>query len=86
MAAETSIQKARRLAKERRERGEAEKAREDAAKVEAAKPKKEKKERSLIDRIRDAFSSEDDINRIDSALEAVERGVDDADKDAKRKK
>ncbi len=81
--AETSIQKARRLARERRERGEAEKAREADAK---AKPKKPEKELSLIDRIRAAFSSEDDINRIDSALEAIEGGIDDANKDTKRKK
>ncbi len=82
--AETSIAKARRLAKEKRERGEAEDARAAAAKVEANKPAK--KEPSLIDRIRSAFSSDDDISRIDSAVDAMSTGIDDADKDAKRKK
>ncbi len=40
----------------------------------------------LIDRIRKAFSSEDDIARIDAAVEAVESGVAEADADAEAKR
>ena len=57
-----------------------------AAPVEEAKSKAPKKASSLISKIRTAFSTEANINRIDSALEAVEGGVADADEDAKRKK
>ena len=81
-----SIKEARRKIKARI------KAREDAAAAEAAaaeakaNPKEPEKEISLIDRIRAAFSSEENVNRINSALAAVEGGIDDADKDDKRKK
>ena len=85
--AETSIQKARRLAKEKRERGEAEDAAAAAATAAAAEAKKPKpKEPGLLDRIRAAFSSEDDISRIDKAVDAVSQGVADADADSERKK
>lgn len=84
--AETSIARARRLAKEKRERGEAEDAAAAAATAAAAEAKKPKpKAPSLIDRIRAAFSSEDDISRIDSAVTAMQTGIEDADKDAERK-
>ena len=84
--AETSIQKARRVARETREAREAETAAEIAAAAAAAEAKKPKpKEPSLLDRIRDAFSSEDDISRIDTAVDAVTSGVSQANKDSKRK-
>ncbi len=81
--AETSIGRARRLAKEKREARE-------AAEAKAATPKKskpaEKESSSLLDSIRKAFSSADDIRRIDAAVDAVSKGVDDANTDHKRKK
>ena len=81
--AETSIGRARRLAKEKRE------AREAADKAaESPEPEKvpEKRESSLLESIRKAFSSEDDIKRIDAAVDAVSKGVEDANTDHKRKK
>ena len=84
--AETSIQKARRRSKERIAAREAEIAAGKNAATEASKPKVEKKGISLIDRIRAAFSSEEQVNRIDSALAAIEGGIDDADKDSEREK
>jgi len=87
--AESSIGRARRLAKEKREKREA----EEAAAAKAAEPKEskpEKKESSLLASIRRAFSSADDISRIDAAVDAVSGGVKKADEDAntdhKRKK
>lgn len=79
-----SIKEARRKLKARIAAREKEKAAEAAR---AAENEKEpEKELSLIDRIRAAFSSEVSVNRIDSALAAIEGGIDDADKDNKRKK
>ncbi len=82
--AESSIARARRLATEKRERREA----REAAAAKAAEPKQvaEVKSSSLLDSIRKAFSSADDISRIDAAVDAVTRGVDDANTDHKRKK
>jgi len=83
--AETSIARARRLATEKREKREAqEAANKKAAESKSSKP--EKKESSLLDAIRKAFSSADDISRIDSAVAAMETGIDDANTDHKRKK
>ena len=81
--AETSIGRARRLAKEKREAREA--ADKKAATPKESKPV-EKESSSLLDSIRKAFSSADDIARIDAAVDAVTSGVSEADKDAKRKK
>lgn len=78
MPAETSIQRARRLAKEKREKGEAEETAAAAKKAKADKPKKA--ELGLLDRIRAAFSSQDDIDRINRAVSAMESGIDDANK------
>lgn len=79
-----TFREARLALKRKREAREAAEARKAA---EAAKPAPEpEKELSLIDRIRAAFSSEENVNRIDSALEAIEGGIDDANKDNKRKK
>lgn len=82
--AESSIARARRLATEKRERREA----EEAAAAKAAEPKQvsEVKSSSLLDSIRKAFSSEDDIKRIDAAVDAVTSGVNEANTDHKRKK
>ena len=82
--AESSIARARRLATEKRERREA----REAAESKAAQPKQvaEVKSSSLLDSIRKAFSSADDISRIDAAVDAVTSGVSQADKDTKRKK
>jgi hypothetical protein len=82
--AETSIGRARRLAKEKREKREA----QEAADKKAAEPKpeEEKESSSLLDSIRKAFSSADDISRIDAAVDAVTGGVSQANKDSKRKK
>jgi len=59
---------------------------EAAAAAAAAKKPTKKKEPSLLDRVRAAFSSEDDIKRIEGALEAVEGGINEANEDSKRKK
>lgn len=63
---------------------------EAKAEAKAAEPKEskpvEKESSSLLDRIREAFSSADDISRIDAAVDAVSGGVDDANTDHKRKK
>ena len=82
--AETSVGRARRLAKEKREAREAEEA--AAAKAAEPKPEEEKESSGLLDAIRKAFSSADDIKRIDEAVDAVSGGVSQADKDSKRKK
>ena len=63
------------------------KAREKPAEpAEEAKPKAKPKKPGLIENVRKAFSSAENVKRIDSALEAVEGGIADADEDAKRKK
>lgn len=82
--AESSISRARRLAKEKRERREA----QEAADKKAAEPKPESKEEEsgFFESIRKAFSSADDISRIDAAVDAVTGGVSQADADTKRKK
>lgn len=79
-----TIAEARRAATAKREAREAEEA---AAKAAAAKkPAKKAKSLSIIDTIRAAFSSADDISRIDAAVDAatgvdaVTQGVADADK------
>ncbi len=75
--AESSIARARRLAKEKREKREAEEA---AAK--AAEPKPEEKEESgFFESIRKAFSSDDDIKRIDDAVDAMTSGIKKADEE-----
>lgn len=77
-----TIAEARALATARRKATEARKGAEKAAadKPAAAAPKESP---GLLDRIRAAFSSEDDIKRIDAAVDAVTQGVADADKDNK---
>lgn len=81
-----TIAEARKAATLKRERREREEAAAASRKTNAGKPKQETKKKGLLDRIRDALSSADDIDRIDSAVDAVTRGVSDADEDAKRKK
>lgn len=82
--AESSIARARRLATEKREKRESEEAAEKAA--ESKPEKKEEKSSGILDAIRKAFSSADDIERIDTAVDAVTSGVKDANTDHKRKK
>ena len=82
-----TIAEARAAATAKRKRREVEKAAEAAAaEAKAAGPKPSEDEPGLLDRIRAAFSSADDIDRIDRAVDAVSKGVDDADEDSKRKK
>ena len=87
MAEETNLERNLRRAAEKRA---ARKAEREAADKKAATPKEskpvEKESSSLLDSIRKAFSSEDDIKRIDDAVDAVTRGVEDANTDHKRKK
>ena len=73
--AETVKQQRERLTRERKER-EAAKAAEAEKAAKAKKPKKT--EPGLLDRIRAAFSSQDDIDRIEAAVGAMETGIDDA--------
>jgi len=77
---ETSIQRARRVAREKREKREAAEA---AAKRKPEDAKKVETEPGLLAAIRKAFSSEDDIKRIEGAVNAVDKGVADADKEKK---
>lgn len=81
-----TIAEAAATARARRKRREAEKAAEKAAaKTKAAAPVATTST-GLIDRIRKAFSSEENVSRIESALDAVGEGIKDADADSKRKK
>ena len=77
--AESSIARARRLAKEKREKREA----QEAADKKAAEPKpeEEKEESGFFESIRKAFSSDDDIKRIDDAVDAMTRGIKKADEE-----
>ncbi|MCB7130172.1 MAG: hypothetical protein J3T61_11610 [Candidatus Brocadiales bacterium] len=76
--AESSIARARRLAKEKREKREA----QEAADKKAAEPKPEEKEESgFFESIRKAFSSDDDIKRIDDAVDAMTSGIKKADEE-----
>lgn len=82
--AESSIARARRLATEKRERREA----REAADKKAAEPKPESKEEEsgFFESIRKAFSSDDDIKRIDDAVDAITSGISEADAAEKRKR
>lgn len=81
MANETSIQRARRLAKEKREKEEAAKA---AAKRKPEEAKKPETKPGLLAAIRKAFSGDDDIERIEAAVNAVDKGVTEADERKKK--
>ena len=70
----------------RRKAREAEKAREKTAAESKAAAPVATTSTGLIDRIRKAFSSEENVSRIESALDAVGEGIKDADADTKRKK
>lgn len=78
-----TIAEAAATARARRKAREAEKAAEKAAASKKAAAPVATSSSGLIDRIRKAFSSEENVNRIDSALAAMDEGIAEADKDRK---
>ena len=86
MATIAEARKALAIKRKAREREKAFEAAAKAKEAEDAKPKKKKEKTSWLDSVRKAFSSDDDINRIDSALDAIERGVATADEVNEKKK